>query len=74
MRGIRLQQGDPARQVVGKIARAHLGGWWLVEDARGRVYRAASSESWRKGDQVVIMGDQILGRAGKVKTPVVYEV
>lgn len=74
MRVMRLQSNADQGQITGKIAKAHLAGWWIIEDSQGHYYRAASMELWRKGDQVVIQGDQIIGRAGKVPEPSVYEV
>ncbi len=60
--------------ITGQILRAIMPGWWIVQDSQGRKYRAASSELWRKGDQVVMVGGQIVGRAGTMGTPTVYQV
>ena len=64
----------PEQRVAGRIIQALVPGWWIVQDSQGRKYRAASSELWRKGDQVVMVGGQIVGRAGTQREPVVYRI
>ena len=66
---------QPAEQrITGKVVSSPMPGWWIVIDSQERKYRAASSESWRTGDRVVVVGGQIVDRAGKIQTPEVYQV
>lgn len=56
------------------IHKAHISGWWLVKDSRGKLARVSSSDLWRKGDRVSVVDGRIVGTAGNVKESSVYEV
>ena len=73
---MKLQIADQATPVTitGTIDKVFRPGWYLVKDSQKRTYRAASAVMYRKGEQVRIVGDQIVGTAGTVKDPAVYEV
>jgi len=61
-------------RVIGEVVGSPLPDWWIIEDAQGKKYRAASINSWALGDRVVVISGQIIERAGKVPVPEVYQV
>lgn len=65
---------DPPGRKTGTVTGPSSSGWWTVTDSLGRQVVAASAEQWRPGDEVAIVGGQIVGRAGRTITPTVYEV
>jgi len=68
--------GPPGQseRITGTVVASLMPGWWIVEDTRGRRYRAASDALWRKGDMVAVVGGQIVGRSGRQESPAIYEV
>lgn len=60
--------------LVGTIKKAITPGIYLLRDDQGRGYRAASQDAWRRGDRVVVIDGQIVGRAGAQPSPVTYLV
>lgn len=63
----------PGRK-TGTITSQSSSGFWTVTDSMGRKVVASSAEQWRRGDSVAIIGNQIVGRAGKTANPKTYEV
>lgn len=61
MRLGRLTELEPDARIEGTIVASLMPGWWIVEDDQGRRFRATSPNLWRKGEWVVVQGEQILG-------------
>lgn len=49
-------------------------GGYRVQDASGRITRAASVVVWPVGSRVMVLAGQIIGRAGQAAQPKIYEV
>ncbi len=71
---LQLVKNNDKKTITGKVVKVAMPGWYLVNDSSGHTYRVASNELYRKVEQVRIVGDQIVGTAGTVKNPSVYEV
>lgn len=69
-----LTEPPADQRIVAKILSGIAPGWWVVQDDGGHKYRVAGSGLYRKGDQVAIIGNQIIGPAGTTATATVHEV
>ena len=60
--------------MIATIERAVTPGAYLVRDQAGRLHRVAAVADWRRGETVLVVEGQIIGRAGAAGTVAVYEV
>ena len=62
------------KRFIGTVSKQSTPGFWLVKDKSGRIVVGASALQWRGGDSVVVVEGQIVGKAGKVANPKIFEV
>jgi hypothetical protein len=70
---VEIDQG-PKQEAAGGIVTGRTGSVYQVTTASGRIVRAESAEPWAVGTPVIVVGGQIVGRAGLVRPSRVYEV
>ena len=55
---------------TGEIVGAGAPGWWIVRDDSGKKHRVASSDFFRRGQRVSVVGGLIIDHAGVKKETV----